>query len=104
MQPPEPPFEKCHCGGTVLKRVKVARPDGSLYSTEFGACSQCGAMFHKPQAYREVSDKGTPSATQGFATAYIQPAGESTVTEEQMREIREAVERVNKSKGKRSSR
>lgn len=39
---------KCNCGHNEAKRIKVPRPSGALYETEFAACTGCGAMYHQP--------------------------------------------------------
>lgn len=109
-EPGEYDRERCHCGWVGLRRVEVERPDGSKYRTEFGACEHCGAMFHKPLAFRpsnyayKVFEPPAPRegpSEAGFPTyAPMPPAGPRKDTTEE-REVREAAERASKSKGKR---
>lgn len=40
----------CPCGSKRAERVKVKRPDGSPYETEFARCYACCAMYHWPHA------------------------------------------------------
>ena len=50
-------FECPLCGSNGYVRVRVKKPDGSWYTTEFYKCAGCTAMFTDPADF--TNQKGT---------------------------------------------
>lgn len=88
----------CPCGSNRAERVKVKRPDGSLYETEFAKCYTCCAMYHWPHP--------VPSyvASVGAAESYGTVSGSGTdpqLSSEQYADIMSAAARAKKSRKRR---
>ena len=90
--------QTCLCGSIDFDRVKVERPDGSMYMTAFLSCRPCGVMYHSPHR----PDPPAPPPYKGplFTRSDAYPKHVSTLTPEQQVELMEAVRRADKSKAK----
>ena len=60
---------KCSCGHTEAMRVKVRKPSGVVYETEFAECVMCRLMYHWPLALEgfktRIPEAPAPSTRQG---------------------------------------
>ena len=89
--------QTCLCGSIDFERVKVERPEGSVYVTAFLACCRCGVMYHSPHR----PEPPAPPPYKGPLFMAREPTKHvSTLTPDQERELMEAVKRANKSKHK----
>jgi transcription elongation factor Elf1 len=89
-------FRCTACGWEACSRVNVRKPSGAHYQTEFVSCGACRAMFHWIGEVPRLSMAPTPGA-QTLETYMPVPSGpHEGVSEERLREIREAAERAQK--------
>lgn len=92
---PANPTFKCQCGQTRCDRVRVHKPDGSTYTTEFVLCVGCRAVFHWPGTLP------SPDAGKTFATYGVKLGDEphpATLDPEFMAQIEAAADRARKSR------